>query len=135
MAYAVIVDNGGSDLRYNDIAGKVYTFPKKYLHILQPGTKFIYQRCSVSKMKVKEPDTYRLLKSAHYFGFAEIGKIKSVGGDLFEAEIINFHHFNKGVPFRQPDGSHYETCPKNFYRNGVRSTSEEVYNSIIAASV
>ena len=85
MAYAVIADNGGSDLRYKDIVGQVYTFPSAYVNILTEGTKFVYQRCSVGSMRVAEPDDQRLLDDAHYFGVAEIGPVHFVGEGRYEA--------------------------------------------------
>ena len=59
MAYAVIADNGGSDLRYKDIVGQVYTFPSAYVNILTEGTKFVYQRCSVGSMRVRHDSNKR----------------------------------------------------------------------------
>lgn len=132
--YAIIADNGGSDQKYRDIVGEVYTFPSMYERILIPGTKFVYQRCGVSSMKVKEPDCERLLDEPHYFGTAEIGPVKEVSPGMFEAEIINYKHFVKGVPFRLADGSHFEVATGQFWRNGVRSSQKEVYDEIVKAS-
>lgn len=134
MAYAIIADNGGSDLRYKDIVGEVYTFPSKYLNILTEGTKFVYQRCSVGSMRVAEPDNERLLEEAHYFGVAEIGPVHFVGEGLYEAQIINYKHFKKGVPFRLENGDHFENALGYFWRNGVRTTIKEVYDEIVKAS-
>ena len=114
MAYAVIADNGGSDLRYKDIVGEVYTFPSAYVNILTEGTKFVYQRCSVGSMRVTEPDDQRLLDEAHYFGVAEIGPVHFVGEGRYEAQIINYRGY--------------------FWRNGVRATIKEVYDEIVKAS-
>lgn len=131
--YAIIADNGGSDQKYRDVVGEVYTFPSMYANILTEGTKFVYQRCSKSSMKVAEPDNERLLDEAHYFGTAEIGPVKEIGGGLFEAEIINYKHFKHGVPFRLSDGSHFEVLPGYFWRNGVRYSQQEVYDEISKA--
>lgn len=128
--YAIIADNGGSDQKYRDIVGEVYTFPSSYANILIEGTKFVYQRCGLSSMKVQEPDDERLLDEPHYFGTAEIGKVKFVGDGRYEAEIINYKHFVKGVPFRLSDGSHFEVARGQFWRNGVRSSIKEVYDEI-----
>ena len=133
MNYAVIADNGGSDQKYRDIVGEVYTFPSMYANILTEGVKFVYQRCSVSSMRVAEPDKERLLNESHYFGTAEIGKVKYIGENLYEAEIINYKHFNHGVPFRLKDGSHFELLPGYFWRNGVRCSQKEVYDEISKA--
>lgn len=132
--YAIIADNGGSNQRYRDIVGEVYTFPSMYERILVPGTKFVYQRCGLSSMKVNEPDCERLLDEPHYFGTAEIGKVTEVSAGMFEAEIINYKHFVKGVPFRLADGSHFEVANGQFWRNGVRSSQKEVYDEIVSAS-
>ncbi len=134
MAYAVIADNGGSDLRYKDIVGEVYTFPSIYVNLLTEGTKFVYQRCSVSSMRVAEPDNERLLDEAHYFGVAEIGPVHYVGEGLYEAQIINYKHFKRGVPFRLANGDHFENALGYFWRNGARATIKEVYDEIIKAS-
>lgn len=131
--YAIIADNGGSDQKYRDVVGEVYTFPSMYANILTEGTKFVYQRCSKSSMKVAEPDNERLLDEAHYFGTAEIGPVKEIGGGLYEAEIINYKHFKHGVPFRLSDGSHFEVLPGYFWRNGVRCSQIEVYDEISKA--
>lgn len=132
--YAIIADNGGSDLQYRDIVGEVYTFPTMYAGILIPGTKFVYQRCGLSSMKVQEPDKERLSDDPHYFGIAEIGRVKDVGGGRYEAEIINYKKFVKAVPFRLKDGSHFEVASGQFWRNGVRQSRKEVYDEILLAS-
>lgn len=132
--YAIIADNGGSDQKYRDIVGEVYTFPKMYANILEEGTKFVYQRCGLSSMRVQEPDNERLLDEPHYFGTAEVGRVKDLGYGMFEAEIINYKHFVKGVPFRLSDGSHFEVANGQFWRNGVRLTMKEVYDEIVSAS-
>lgn len=134
MSYAVIADNGGSNQKYRDVVGEVYTFPSNYSKILTEGTKFVYQRCGKENMKVAEPDNERLLDVAHYFGVAEIGRVKYIGEGLYEAEIINYKHFIRGVPFRLSDGSHFELGKGQFYRNGVRATVKEVYEAIVKAS-
>lgn len=131
--YAVIADNGGSDQKYRDVVGEIYTFPSMYANILTEGTKFVYQRCSVSSMRVAEPDNERLLTESHYFGTAEIGPVKYIGEGLYEAEIINYKRFKHGVPFRLSDGSHFEVLPGYFWRNGVRYSQVEVYDAISAA--
>lgn len=128
--YAIIADNGGSDQKYRDIVGEVYTFPSNYANILLEGTKFVYQRCGLSSMKVQEPDDERLLDEPHYFGTAEIGKVVFVGDGRYEAEIINYKRFVKGVPFRLSDGSHFEVARGQFWRNGVRASIKEVYDEI-----
>lgn len=91
--YAIIADNGGSDQKYRDIVGEVYTFPAMHEKILIPGTDFVYQRCGVSSMKVLEPDNERLLDLSHFFGSAEIGRVKDISMRMFVAEIINYKHF------------------------------------------
>lgn len=133
--YAIIADNGGSDLKYRDVVGEVYTFPAMYANILVEGTKFVYQRCGVSSMKVAEPDKERLLTEPHYFGTAEVGRVKDLGAGMFEAEIINYKHFVKGVPFRLSDGTHLEVASGQFWRNGVRRSQKEVYDEIVKASL
>lgn len=132
--YAIIADNGGSDLQYKDIVGEVYTFPTMYASILVTGTKFVYQRCGVESMKVLEPDKERLSDDPHYFGVAEIGLVKDIGGGRYEAEIINYKKFVKAVPFRLKDGSHFEVARGQFWRNGVRQSQKEVYDEILKAS-
>lgn len=131
--YAVIADNGGSDQKYRDVVGEVYTFPSMYANILTEGTKFVYQRCSVSSMKVAEPDKERLLNESHYFGTAEIGPVKYIGEGLYEAEIINYKRFEHGVPFRLSDGTHFEVLPGYFWRNGARHSQQEVFDEIVKA--
>ncbi len=131
--YAVIVDNGGGpNLIYHDVEGEVYTFPTTYRQLLLPGTKVVYQRSGKTDEQPK--GLKRLMDDAHYFATATIGKVVMTSDGNLRANIDNFVRFKYGVPFRKPDGEHWETASGQFWRNGVRATKASVYNDIVAAS-
>lgn len=132
MKYAVIVDNnGGPNLIYHDVTGEVYTFPKQYQKILQEGTKVIYMRSA--KKKDSPEGLMRLMKEAHYFGTAVIGKIVITEGENLRADILDYKQFKYGVPF-SCNGKRWEIIKGLGHINGVREISEDIYNAIVAAS-
>ncbi|WP_196888432.1 DUF3883 domain-containing protein [Aureivirga sp. CE67] len=133
MAFTIITENDIS--QWNDETGSIYHFPKKYLKHLQPGTKIIYYK---GRIKDNSYLKSRLSKDPHYFGFGEIGNIWKDGNNEknYFAEIINYIPFTKAVSFKVENGSYIEIIPQNkksnYWRDGVRSTSKEVYHKIIS---
>lgn len=136
MGYAIITENDESD--WKDKTGELYHFPKKYLSVLQPGTKVIYYKGKLNKSKYRE---FRLTKQPHYFGIAEIGESykdsNSQKNDYF-AHINNFTAFSKPVLIKKNDSEYIEAIPlnkgKNYWRDGARRISKEVYDEIISYS-
>lgn len=127
---SIIVENDIS--KWDDRTGEMYHFPKRYKDLLKPGEKVIYYK---GKLKDKQFSHNRLSNNQHYFGIAEIGKvILSKKGTELYAEIINYQKFKTAVSFKLND-QYIEQIPenkrKNYWRDGVRIISEEIYQQII----
>lgn len=133
--YSVITENDVS--KWKDKTGEEYHFPKKYLKILQPGTQVIYYK---GRMKDKKFADKRLSLKEHYFGVAVIGELRedaeSEKGDYY-ATVVNFQSFHKSVPFKI-ENKNLEIIPEsrrsNYYRDGVRPISKEIFERIISLS-
>ena len=74
----------------------------------------------------------RLSINPHYFGVGVIGTVTNETGTTnYYAEIRNFQLFSKAVEFKI-NGETLELIPQskilNYWRDGVRAISEEVYN-------
>ncbi len=131
MDYAVITDNGGGkDQIYHDVEGQIYTFPPMYRSKLLPGTQVVYHRNKKTSTSPNIPT--RMSDESHYFGVAEIGKVKATNDGNLRATIVNFRRFKYPVEIHKTGGDYYEVNP--FWQQGVRATNKEVYNSIVAAS-
>ncbi len=131
MKYTVITDNGGGpNLIYHDIAGEVYTFPTRYRDLLLPGTKVVYHR---SKKSADSPEIKgRMSDESHYFAVAEIGEVTPTEDGNLRATIINYELFKYPVYIHKDKDTYYEINP--FWQQGVRATTETVYNEILEAS-
>ena len=133
---AVIAENDES--QWDDETGIIYHFPKRYREMLIAGTSVIYYK---GKLRDSQYSNGRLSSDPHYFGSALIGKIypdhSSEKGDLF-ATVEGYRSFSVAVPIRTPQGNYFEKIPttraSNYWRDGVRPASKEVYDSIIGAS-
>ncbi|MTI16200.1 restriction endonuclease [Rhodobacteraceae bacterium RKSG542] len=135
MTFTVITENDES--QWNDVTGEAYHFPKRYLDFLKPGTKVIYYK---GKLKNKVFKKERLTNEPHYFGVATIGAVNEEFGSAgrkFIAEIRNFERFLDPVPIKI-DGQYMESIPErkksNYWRDGVRPISEEVYIQIVTSA-
>ncbi|QIX62740.1 restriction endonuclease [Hymenobacter sp. BT18] len=133
----IIVENDESE--WNDATGESYHFPRRYLQYLQPGTPVIYYK---GKQRDSRFAQVRLDKNPYYFGVAEVGKItpdaNSTKGDQF-CEILHYRSFEHPVPASNPVTKETlelipESRASNFWRDGVRPCSQEVFDRIIAAS-
>lgn len=133
---AVIAENDES--KWADQTGALYHFPKQYRAILTEGTAVLYYK---GKMRNKAFADLRLSADPHYFGVARIGKVyadpKSSKGDSF-AVIQGFTPFETAVP-NKIDGEYLESIPPtlkdNYWRNGVRSIDQVVFESILSRAV
>lgn len=133
--YSVIVENDLS--KWEDETGTRYHFPKKYLKVLETGTKVIYYK---GKIKDKSFHKNRLSDAPHYFGIATIGEVwrDSTNSKNYFAEIVEYIPFNKALSFKNEENSYYEKIPEskkvNYWRDGVRLIDFDVYNQIINSS-
>ncbi|TDS12346.1 HNH endonuclease [Sphingobacterium paludis] len=133
MIHLVIAENDHS--QWNDVTGKTYHFPKRYLKHFQRGTRLIYYK---GKMIDKSFANRRLTKEPHYFGIGEVGEVfedvNSLKDDYY-AQIINFTPFDEAVVSKK-DGVYLETIPeakkKNYWRDGVRLINQVTYNKIVS---
>ncbi|WP_336517553.1 HNH endonuclease [Pollutibacter soli] len=132
MAYAIIVENDISE--WKDETGVKYHFPFRYLKYLQPGTKVVYYKGRITDNKFQNK---RLSPIPHYFGIAEIGKnYKDYESDKndFYTDILGFKQFEKAVSAKQ-ENEYIESIPAtratNYWRDGVRPITEEIYSSIL----
>lgn len=128
--FAIITENDIS--KWDDKTGDVYHFPERYLEILKPGTKVIYYKGRLTDEKFRYK---RLSNDPHYFGTAQIGKVTQEPGTTnYYAKIEKYSLFLKAVPFKI-NGKYIEQIPKghekNYWRRGVRSITENVYNRIV----
>lgn len=130
--HAIIVENDIS--QWKDDTGVLYHFPKKYLTILQPGTKVIYYKGGIKQKKYQQS---RLSNAPHYFGLGTIGKVfkdkESHKNDYF-ATIESFEKFLDPV-LAKIEGKYLESIPENqssnYWRNGVRAVSKDNYEYIL----
>lgn len=129
----IITENDES--KWKDETGVLYHFPNRYKRHLLPGTEVIYYKGSLKNRKFRES---RLSDEPHYFAKAIIGKLyldkESSNGDLF-ATIIDFSEFQKPV-LAKNNSEYLEIIPDsqkaNYWRNGVRPISNEVYTNILS---
>ncbi|WP_295721082.1 hypothetical protein [Mucilaginibacter sp.] len=133
MPYAIITQNDVS--KWDDIEGKKYHFPNKYLRILVPGTKIIYYK---GVLKDKAFEDQRLSKKAHYFGLAEIGAIKIDPENPKNSfcDFKDYTRFKTAIYFIDAKTNKYfeKTPPSresNYWRDGVREITKDIYESIL----
>jgi putative restriction endonuclease len=135
IGFAVITENDES--KWHDETGVRYHFPKRYFKFLSPGTRVIYYK---GKLQDNVYAARRLSAAPHYFGLATIGKVfpdpESQKGDFY-ATIEDFYQFSKPVLAKTAAGfieEIPETRITNYWRDGVRHISEDVYDQIVYAA-
>ncbi len=131
--FVVIVENDESE--WKDKTGSIYHYPKRYQKYLPEGTQAVYYK---GKLRNKKYRSTRLSDEPHYFGIATIGKSfpdkNSEKADLF-ALIENFSPFKE--PILSKTGNKYieeipPTRATNYWRDGVRPISKQVYENLIS---
>ncbi len=136
MNYVVITENDES--KWKDTTGDQFHFPKRYLKFLQPGTKVLYYK---GKLKNKIYKDLRLTPLPHYFGIAEVGTTyqdpTSEKEDFF-CSLLNYTAFPIPVLAKDGLGELYERIPEsrqtNYWRDGVRVITKEIYERIVAVA-
>ena len=128
--YLVLVENDES--QWSDKKGELYHYPNKYKRLILPGTRFIYYK---GRMINSEYENERLSKNPHYFGKGVVGDITQDSGSSknYFATIENFQEFERAIDFKQ-DGEYLESSAndrKNYFRDGVREITREVYDKIL----
>ncbi len=135
--YAVITENDESP--YDDVTGDSYHYPDRYQNILTPGCKVIYYK---GRLRDKKFAGSRLSPDPHYFGTGTIGKVKPdprAGRKDLRCQILNYVQFDEAVP-NKVGSRYYEPAPKTkelaygYWRTGVRTISEDVYQAILKAA-
>jgi 5-methylcytosine-specific restriction protein A len=130
----IITENDISE--WNDETGVRYHFPKRYLPYLPPGTPVIYYK---GRQQSAEHASLRLSKDPYYFGVAVVGEVvldpESAKGDYY-CTITHYRAFEHAVPIRANAlGATFEQIPptrlSNFWRDGVRQCSPEVFQLIL----
>ena len=136
IRFAVITENDES--QWNDETERRYHFPKRYFKFLAPGTRVVYYK---GQMKDDRYAARRLSPTPHYFGLAVISKVfpdpESIKGDFY-ATVEDFQPFSKSVEAKTASGFVEEISPNritNYWRDGVRQISEDVYDQIVYAAV
>jgi len=132
LAKYVKVENDIS--QWDDQTGVLYHFPKRYKSDLLPNTEVVYYK---GYLKNKKFAGDRLSELPHYFGVAKIGKVfpdrNSTKGDLF-ATIEDYKVFSEPVIAKQGN-AFLEQIPEskksNYWRDGVRVISDNVFTQII----
>jgi predicted HNH restriction endonuclease len=131
MKFAIITENDES--KWADQTGILYHFPARYKNLLTEGTKVIYYK---GALKNKKFLTQRLSKEPHYFGIATVGEVyagKDNKNEYF-AIIENYIPFLESVSFKQ-DNEYLEIVSKsNYWRDGVRKITKDIYSKIVSRS-
>ena len=120
--------------QYDDATGVVYHFPKRYRHLLEPGTRVVYYKGTLRDSSFRDG---RLSDAPHYFGVAAVARVyedpHSAKGYLF-ASLEGYRPFVRAVP-NKVDGEYLEAIPanrrKNYWRDGVRPLSRGTYETIL----
>lgn len=116
---------------WNDVEGVQYHYPNQYKNKVRTGERFVYYRGVHRKGGRTAP--------AEYFGTGRIGDIRadpSTAGasrPSWFCEIVDYVPFAPPVPAK-PNGVFFEDIPQNFWRNGIRTISEETLARIVAAA-
>lgn len=131
--YLVITENDTSN--WDDVAGVKYNYPSKYKNIILPGSKVLYYKGRIRDKSFKD---LRLSSSPHYFGMGEIGKVYPDPNtkNQYFCEIENYIPFTSAVLNKDIHGSYFEIIPetkkKNYWWDGVRKITKNVYNKILS---
>ncbi|MBU8768770.1 DUF3883 domain-containing protein [Cytobacillus oceanisediminis] len=129
MDYAIITENDES--KWEDQTGILYHFPAKYKNILTQGTKVIYYKGAIKNGKYIPK---RLSKKPHYFGIAIIGEVyPDVNNkNQYFAELDDYIPFSEPIIFKEKDEYLEYVSKSNYWRDGVRNVTEEVYTKILS---
>lgn len=125
---------GGLYDSWQDTTGREYHFPNVYRRKVEAGDWFVYYR-GIRKLKGRRPNP-------EYFG---LGRITDVRRDPAIPETTSkrgwrwFCSISDYVPFPEPvswkrNGERLEQIPKNRFRDGVRSISQETFEEILAGA-
>lgn len=132
--YAIITENDSSE--WSDRTGELYHYPKRYRRILSPGTKIIYYK---GTMRDKRFENHRLSIHPHYFGYGTIKDRfidKESSKSDYYSHIENYKMFEQPVLILKNNNQYIETIPENrktnYWRDGVREISKEIYDEIIS---
>ena len=134
--FVVIAENDESE--WNDQTGILYHYPKRYSKYLQKGTYAIYYK---GKLRNRKFEQSRLSNEPHYFGIAKIGDSyqdkDSKKDDLF-VTIEGYQPFKTAV-LAKVQNKYLEIIPpsraSNYWRDGVRAISAEVFTEISQRAV
>jgi 5-methylcytosine-specific restriction protein A len=134
--FTVIVENDIT--QWQDTTGASYHFPRRYLQYLSPGTNILHYKGKLRDQSFRDK---RLSEHPHYFAVSVAGESRpdpaSSKGDMF-VEILNFRMFDEAVHYKDDSGAYREQIPAsreyNFWRDGVRPSSEDVFKRILAAA-
>jgi hypothetical protein len=119
---------------WKDVLGQQYHFPNQYRRRVVPGTALIYYRgVRRANKKRGQPE---------YFGSGVIGDVwpdSSRSGATSKRDWAWYSSIEDFMPFPDPvpaklNGKHFEHIPSNFWQNGVRFITDEVYRAILNAA-
>ena len=116
---------------YSDEVFTTYHYPSRYRNQIHEGDTFVYYQ---GNRYVKD--------QRYYFGVGTVGKISTLDGDNYYAELINGQKFKNKVPIYLPDGKYveelgYDTIRKSPtppWQSSVRPLSQQAFDYIIAAA-
>lgn len=120
-----------SESLYSDELFASYHYPARYKNQLHEGDIFVYYQGN------------RYDKSQrYYFGTGTVGKIRTMDGENYYAELTNCLHFKEKIPIYLPDGGYIEQLGYRSVRNNinppwqssVRPLSREAYDYILNAA-
>lgn len=134
--YAVVVENDVT--QWDDQTGVSYHYPTKHAKHIPPGTVLLHYK---GKMTDRRFADIRLSKDPHYFATSIAGQSRpdpNKKGAHF-MEVLSFSRFEKPVPIRDREEAfaYFEEVPaddRQFWRNGVRPTTEYVYTRVLRAA-
>lgn len=134
--YVIITENDSSE--WKDKTGELYHYPNRYQKLLEPGTKVIYYK---GRLLEKKYEKFRLSNQPYYFGIGETGKQyrdpKSTKNDFF-SEIKDYQAFDKPILAKINKTDYLEVIPEsrrtNYWRDGVRAITKDIYDSIVSRS-
>ncbi|MGN6486295.1 MAG: HNH endonuclease [Devosia sp.] len=131
--FTIIVENDVTE--WHDDTGVAYHYPRRYRRFLAPGTRLIHYK---GKLRDSAFKGARLSEHPHYFGVSVAGDSytdpSSSKGDLF-VKIVDFEPFRHAVHYKDTGGNYREVIPAtrqgNFWRDGVRPTTEAAFLAIL----
>jgi len=117
---------------WDDATGERYHYPNKYKNKVRSGRRFVYYKGERRKDGTK--------KTPEYFGWGIIGevnpdpetlKVERKVDQRWICQISEYTPFENPVPFKI-NGNPFESIPQNHWGTGVRTISEEVFESILS---